>query len=245
MSICEWPKEIEDSSGCISLTYMIKNLNDCELPSDRKVCFSTKISPVNAKGEVVANEFEPPPRKVHKMDKTESLPNDPIMLADATMTPPPMLGATTTTAATVAVPDNAIAEIKALIPADGNVSGGTVAMALVGLAGSGAVIKLVKSALDAKQEREMKRLEIEEQKQEQPEEDDHGSCELQRAELAARIEVMTAKIDALNEKLGGVLESIEGFGSELGEVQGRLSQVEAPAKKAPAKKPSKVVKKAK
>jgi hypothetical protein len=243
MSVCTWPQEIEDAQGCIPISYMINSLGDCQFPSDRTVCFSTQISPVNEKGEIVKEEI--PERKVKKMEKTELASNDPIVLASATMTQPPVLGVTTaTTKATVSVQDNAIADIKALIPADGNITGGTVAMAVVGLAGSGAVIKIVKSFLDGKQEQAMKKLEMEEKKEE-PEEDEHGNCEVDRAALSAKLEIMATKLDELVAKLDGSLEAIETMEGELAKIQQKLVALEVSDKKAVAKKPAKAAKKAK
>jgi hypothetical protein len=78
-----------------------------------------------------------------------------------------------------------------MIPADGKITGATVAMALVAVAGSGAVIKLVKDHLDRKAD--LKEKELDKQQ------NDHGQCETARAADAEKTRAALAAIeDRLN-----------------------------------------------
>jgi hypothetical protein len=90
----------------------------------------------------------------------------------------------------VSVPSN-LPDLKAMIPADGKITGATVAMALVAVAGSGAVIKLVKDHLDRKAD--LKEKELDKQQ------NDHGQCETARAADAEKTRAALAAIeDRLN-----------------------------------------------
>ena len=107
--------------------------------------------------------------------------------------------------ATVAIPAmEGLPDLKALIPADGKVTGSTVAMALVAVAGSGAVIKMVKSWLDKRAEQKDAELELKKAEQEQKR-DDHGQCEAARESLAsevrASVESAKAAAQATNDQI--------------------------------------------
>jgi hypothetical protein len=94
------------------------------------------------------------------------------------------------TVPSVAVPSD-LPDLKAMIPADGKVTGATVAMALVAVAGSGAVIKLVKDHLERKAELREKELD--------KKQSDHAQCEAARAADAEKTRVALA---AVEERLG-------------------------------------------
>ena len=90
------------------------------------------------------------------------------------------------TVPSVAVPSD-LPDLKAMIPADGKVTGATVAMALVAVAGSGAVVKLVKDHLDRKAD--LKEKELDKQQ------NDHGQCEMARAADAEKTRAALAAIE--------------------------------------------------
>ena len=121
-----------------------------------------------------------------------SLPRQMPVLDDA----PPV-----ETVPSVSVPTD-LPDLKALIPADGKITGATVAMALVAVAGSGAVVKLVKDHLDRKAD--LKEKELDKQQ------NDHGQCEMARAADA--------------EKTRAALAAVE---ERLGSLEGRVSTVES------------------
>ena len=100
----------------------------------------------------------------------------------------PALPATT---AAVAVPEG-LPDLKALMPADGKVTGSTVAMALIAVAGSGAVIKMVKSWLDKRAELQEKELELKAEQQ-KAEREQQGQCAATHATLEARVAALEAK----------------------------------------------------
>jgi len=103
------------------------------------------------------------------------------------------------TVATVGVPEG-LPDLKAIIPADGKITGTTVAMAAVAVAGSGAVLKLVKNWMDGRKELEEKRLELEQQKAEEKK-DDHQQCSASRIVLEQRIAELIREQAELREQI--------------------------------------------
>lgn len=90
------------------------------------------------------------------------------------------------TVPSVAVPSN-LPDLKSVIPADGKVTGATLVMALIAVAGSGAVIKLVKDHLDRKADLREKELD--------KKQSDHAQCEMARAADAEKTRVALAVIE--------------------------------------------------
>jgi hypothetical protein len=176
-----------DENGFGRLSDLRSSDQPCRLPDG----FKGWISPYeirNPDGTLAEYDFPPrPPRK-----KPMSLPRQMPVLDDV----PPV-----ETVPSVSVPTD-LPDLKALIPADGKVTGATVAMALVAVAGSGAVIKLVKDHLDRKAD--LKEKEFDKQQ------NDHGQCETTRAADA--------------EKTRAALAAVE---ERLGSLEGRVSTVES------------------
>lgn len=153
--------------------------------------------------------------------------------------------------------DAAIGQVKSLLPADasaGVLVGGAATLAVVG-----AAIKLGPSMLKARaekskleHEREMRKLEVEEKKTEQNDEQ-HKQCGLARMALEAKVAEQATQISALSAKLSEVeakASSKEDTGFDLSDfnpedVKERLEQLEKLLKKAaPAKKPGRAKKNA-
>jgi hypothetical protein len=176
-----------DENGFGRLTDLRSSDEPCRIPDG----FKGWISPYeirNPDGTLAEYDFPPrPPRK-----KPMSLPRQMPVLDDA----PPV-----ETVPSVSVPTD-LPDLKAMIPADGKITGATVAMALVAVAGSGAVIKLVKDHLDRKAD--LKEKELDKQQ------NDHGQCEMARAADA--------------EKTRAALAAVE---ERLGSLEGRVSTVES------------------
>ena len=166
---------------------------------------------------VMAEEDEP--MKKHKTPEPEPTP-EPVQPAPLTATLPPIVGATT---ATVGVPDNAIAEVKSLVPADGHANMITVALAVVGVAGGGAAIKLYQSMSKNKHDEAMKKLEIEQQRSEK-QDDQHQACNASRAALEAKVVALTAKVEELASKSSGSSFDLGEFDPE--EIEERLKKIE-------------------
>ena len=112
------------------------------------------------------------------------------------------------TVASVGV-NEGLPDIKALIPADGKITGATVAMAAVAVAGSGAVLKLVKNWMDGRKELAEKKLEVEEKKSEKQDEQ-HQQCNAARLALDAKLDKVEGRLEMLVEKLDGLKEDVEG-----------------------------------
>ncbi len=136
---CEW------GDGGLTIRDLAR-IGDCEVV----------VPPGGLQFEASMQE-ERPMKKKHAPET----PAEPIPAPTMTATLPPIAGQMT---ASVGVPDNAIAEVRSLVPTDGNASVITVALAVVGVAGGGAAIKLYRDMVKSKHDEKMKALEIEQQR---------------------------------------------------------------------------------
>ena len=176
-----------DETGHVNVRDIRPDPEPCRVPDGFKGWIS-RVALINPDGtETDHDTFQEPPRR-----KPMSLPRQMPTVDDV----PPV-----ETVPSVSVPSN-LPDLKAMIPADGKITGATVAMALVAVAGSGAVIKLVKDHLDRKAD--LKEKELDKQK------NDHGQCETARAADA--------------EKTRAALAAVE---ERLGSLEGRVSTVES------------------
>lgn len=167
----------------------------------------------------------PPPEPEHKPEPEPQAPA-------TTVTMPPIVGQMT---ASVGVPENAIAEVKSLVPADGNANIITVALAVVGVAGGGAAIKLYQNMVKSKHDQKMKELEIEERRAEK-QDDKHQSCAAERVALEAKVAALTAKVDELAAKQPSTGSSFDLGDFDPEELEERLAKIEAALKPAKGKK---------
>jgi hypothetical protein len=167
----------------------------------------------------------PAPEPEHKLEL------EPTPVA-TTITMPPVVGQMT---ASAGVPENAIAEVKSLVPAGGDASMITVALAVVGVAGGGAAIKLYQNMVKSKHDQKMKELEIEEKRADK-QDDKHQACASERLALEAKIASLTMKIDELAAK-----QTSTGSSFDLGDfdpeaLEERLKKIEIALKPAKGKK---------
>lgn len=179
----------------------------------------------------VAAEDEVVPMKKHKQPEApvEHEPEPlPVQPAVPTVTMPPIAGVTT---ATVGVPDNAIAEVKSLIPAGGDANMVTVALAVVGVAGGGAAWKFYQSHSKNKHEEAMKKLDIEQQRSEK-QDDQHQQCNASRIALEAKVAALEAKVEKMPSS--GSSFDLGDFDPE--ELEERLKKLEAALKPVKGKK---------
>ena len=158
--------------------------------------------------------------KKHKTPEPEPTQEPVQPPAPITATMPPVMGVTT---ASVGVADNAISEVKSLIPASGDASMVTVALAVVGVAGGGAAWKFYQSHSKNKHEEAMKRLEIEEQRS-QKQDDQHQACNASRMALEAKVATLTAKVEEMSSKSSGSSFDLGEFDPE--EIEERLKKLE-------------------
>lgn len=158
--------------------------------------------------------------KKHKTPEPEPVV-EPVM-TPVTATLPPVVGMTT---ATVGISDNAISEVKSLVPADGNANMITVALAVVGVAGGGAAIKLYQNMVKSKHDEAMKRLEIEQQRSDK-QDDQHQACNAARAALEARVATLSAKVEELAAKPTSSGSSFDLGEFDPEEIEQRLKKIE-------------------
>lgn len=207
------------------------------LPSDCAVeegtTFIVREQIVDAHGHVLDGDHDPMgsggcqheegKMKKPKMPEVEPAQEPlPVQPAPITATLPPVVGVTT---ASVGVADNAISEVKALVPADGNANMITVALAVVGVAGGGAAIKLYQNMVKSKHDEAMKRLEIEQQRSDK-QDDQHQACNAARAALEARVATLSAKVEELAAKPTSSGSSFDLGEFDPEEMEQRLKKLE-------------------
>ncbi len=150
-----------------------------------------------------------------------------------------------TTVATVGV-DQAISQVKSLVPAGADASpalmiGGAAVLAVVGAAVKFGPTMLKSRAEKAERDHEakMKQLEIEEKKAEK-QEDQHQQCNISRAALEAKVVALTAQLEEMSSKVSKISSSTSmSFGDmEPDELVERIGKIEKALKtlKKPAKK---------
>lgn len=164
--------------------------------------------------------------------ETEHKPEPEPTPSATTITMPPVVGQMT---ASVGVPENAIAEVKSLVPADGNASMITVALAFVGVAGGGAAIKLYQNMVKSKHDQKMKELEIEEKRADK-QDDKHQACAAERVALEAKVAALGAKLEELAAKQSSTGSSFDLGDFDPEELEERLKKIEAALKPAKGKK---------
>ena len=162
----------------------------------------------------------------------EPTPEPVVAPAVTTATLPPVVGQMT---ATMGVPENAIAEVKSLVPADGNANVITVALAVVGVAGGGAAIKLYQNMVKSKHDQKMKELEIEERRTEK-QDDKHQACAAERVALEAKIVALTAKVEEVLTRQPSTGSSFDLGDFDPEELEERLKKIEAALKPVKGKK---------
>lgn len=249
--LCDLPKDGLDKDGCVPADLLRKlDLSKCRLEKD--TCFSLEEPSKPAKPHKAAKALEAVPQP--KESVVEEVKSEvPVMLASNEPAP-----AHTEVAVAAPAPaktiesvgvDQAIGQVKSLLPADasaGVLIGGAATLAVVG-----AAIKLGPSMLKARaekasqeHEREMRKLEIEEKKADQGD-DQHNKCGMARIALEAKVAEQAGQLASLSAKLSEVESkasaksesSIDLGGFDPEEMQERLEALEKLLKKqAPEKK---------
>lgn len=220
--ICPWPM---DGQGHVSLKDAVEPDGGCVLPEGFRG-FTTSVGIYDNLGHKLDGDRDPHGehgcrhtetaewKSHHKVRKERKMSEHaiPPMLADS---PSPLV-------ASVEQPASPLADIQKLVPADGNATGMTVALAAVGVAGSGALVKFYRDWQRGKHEENMKRLEIEEKRADK-QDDSHQKCMVERNALEARITDLEAKLRRV-EKKSLALSFGDDFDPE--ELEARLKKLE-------------------
>ena len=283
---CVFPDGARDAYGCIGLLDFIRYTQDCEIVlPDGGMCFIAGQEIRDKHGHKLDGDHDPagahgcnhrdtpewkaehPRRKEHKMaehhdETTTSMTPIPVLLASTDTLPAQAApSAPAATTATVGV-DQAVAQVKALLPAGADASPGLLIGGAAGLAVVGAAVKFGPGLMKARAERlaqekeqaheeKMKQLEIEQQKADQQKQDDsHGKCSVERAMLEAKVAAQAAQLVSLTEKLAEIAAKAEKIAAtppppeldfDIEALEERLAKIEKalpkPAK--PAKKGAK------
>jgi uncharacterized protein HemX len=231
-------------------------VDNCQFDKGVKIVLAAAPATKRLPKKVAQPEESPVEPVVAEVPQPQPQPEPLVLLASNETAPAaPEIAAPARVVESVGV-DAAIGQVKSLLPADasaGVLVGGAAALAVVG-----AAIKLGPSMLKARaekasqeHEREMRKLEIEEKKAEQGE-DQHKQCGMARMALEAKVMEQAGQIASLSAKLSEVESkasaksesSIDLDGFDPGEMQERLEALEkllkkqapAPAKKGKAKK---------
>jgi hypothetical protein len=187
-------------------------------------------------------EWKAAHRKVHHKEKVMAEHAEvtvPVSVPVPSPAPSPAPEAPATVA-TVGAPD-LLGQVQQLIPKDGNATAVTAVLAALVVVG-GLLYKLGPNLLKARNEREMKKLEIEEKKLEQ-QNDQHQACTAARVALEGRVTLLAARIEQVDAMCSSISHKVEetsisfGEGSSPEEIVERLEALEAKsAKKAAPKK---------
>lgn len=210
---CEFPAAARDEQGCYPLAYFI-SATDCEFRT--RECFTTQQA--DGRGLMMDDKDKPPP-----------------MLAALT---PPEVPAAVPSVESVGV-DDAIAQVKSLVPADtspGLLIGGAALLAVLGAAfrfGPG-VLKARAERAQQAHELELEKLRLEREREDK-QDDQHKACAVERAALEAKVAALNARVEDLSakaEKAGASSLKLGDFDPEA--LEERLAALEK-KNKAPAK----------
>ena len=178
---CAWPM---DEDGHVNVRDIRPDPEPCRVPDGFKGWIS-RVALFKPDGTEADHDFFPdPPKRKHMPKLDVSTPE------------------TVETIPSVSMPAD-LPDLKALIPSDGKVTGSTVAMALIAVAGSGAVIKLVKDHLDRKAE--LKEKELDKQQS------DHAQCDVARAADAEKTRVALAAVEEKLSAIEGRVSTLESW----------------------------------
>lgn len=175
---CVIAAEERDAQGCLPIGRFSSFASDCEIPSG--TCFSVPVS--RPPGLIAVRRAPRKPKKSRE-----------VVMESVSVTPVPEAPPLAPSIASVGIPENALAEVKALVPAGEQASGMTVLLAVVGVAGGGAAVKFYRDFAKNKHEQAMKKLDIEQQRSEK-QEDQHSQCNAARAVLEAKVVALEAKV---------------------------------------------------
>ena len=150
----------------------------------------------------------------------------------------------TATAAEPPSPTSAAGELGKLVPANGQISGLTVVLAAVAVLGGGAAWKFYSQHSKEKHEERMKRLEIEANRPETP--DQHPSCKTQAeatskalADLSSQTAAIKARQDAVDERLASIDKKVTEHsertlaGPSTSDLDERVAKLEKSSKPSP------------
>ncbi len=258
---CEWKF---DDAGYVSLRDLLAN-PDCPIPVG--LSFATATAVIDKHGHPLDGDHDPAAKdgcdhrdtpEWKAEHSAENTPKEAPMSeaksvlegssADVPLAVPSAPAIPTT--ATVGV-DAAVAQVKALVPegaGPGLLIGGAAVLAVIGAAikFGPQMMKNRAEAAEREHERELKRLEIEEKKAQQ-QDDQHGKCATERAMLESKVSAVESSLSNVETKVAQVAQEVRAIGErpmpvaefDAEEIEERLAKVEK------ALKPSKPAKKGK
>lgn len=219
---CEWTP---DASGYVPFQQILAN-RDCPIPPEVKG-FSIGQTIADQHGHALDGDYDPlgeagcqhrdtpewkaahPPRRKQevKMEETVQTVTPPPVLLASSITEVPAPAETT---ATVGV-EQAISQVKALVPEGADVSPALMIGGACGLAVVGAAIKFGPQVMKARHEAKMKQLEIEQERHQKEDDEGHQKCGIERAALEVRVTQAQANMSALATRLDSIAERLEAL----------------------------------
>ena len=228
LPLCDLPL---NADGSVDLD-RLPDLKDCRIPDTVK----TVRLPMELVQEPEEGPEEPVPAAVvaetptrpHPRAKEHVMadPVHPAPVAEEAPAPAQQL------AASVGLPTEGLPDLKALMPKDGNLTGAHVAAMAVAVAGSGAVLKVVKdflekrSARQKEQDEEAKQAKAEQQEQK---EEQHAQCHAAREALALRVSEAEAKAAAAQQEAQEAAQAAQERAEELSQALAEAQQSAAKA----------------
>lgn len=223
---CVFSEEIKDSQGCVPISAMFSaEAKNCAVRDS--VCFYfpytasvDKPKPVKKrhtkekarKGEPMDNEHIEQPAE-HQPAEHQAAPSAPVAAHEVAVT--------------------ATKEIAPLLDKATDFNG--VLVALIAVAGGGAAWKFYSQFSKNKHEENMEKLRIQ---SEQQKNNDHAQCDAKHMALSAKVEELSAKLSAAEEKMAQPPAPPE-MDLDLGDMNDRLEKLEKSLKQVKAKEPAK------
>jgi hypothetical protein len=216
---CVFKPEDKDESGCIPISDFLRLVNGCKVTE--QVCFVTysggRMEP-EEKPES-KNKSKKASQELAVADEAEALavvPSAPVQAQEVALT--------------------ATKEIAPLLQNPTDFNG--VLVALIAVAGGGAAWKFYSQFSKNKHEENMEKLRLESEKQKN---NDHAQCDAKHMALSAKVEEMSAKLSAAEEKLANPPAPPPELDVDFDDMKDRLAKLEKSLK--PAKAPAKPAKK--
>lgn len=255
---CVFPEQFKDASGCYPISVVEQLGKNCKLPS--QLCFGFEFTVHDKHGHLLDGDYDPKgqggcdhretPEWKAEHPKERKMAKEAPKSQDAIQVVPPVAGneivnpqitdaVTQKTKALTEAPQTAAKELSGIIGHD--VSGAQVAMAVVAVAGGGAAIKLYNNISKRKHDEKMAQIESQKnEKKKSDKKDDHGSCNVARAALEARVLAAEQKTAALEARLAEIQKKSQDSGLDFDfdpeELQERIEKLEKALKKPQKKK---------
>lgn len=225
---CVFKPEDKDESGCIHISDFLRLVNGCRVTE--QVCFVTYSG-----GSMEPEEKpEPKAKKVKHVEEHPAAEAAGEHEAEAPAAPAAPLAVAQQAQQAQEVAVTATKEIAPLLQNPTDFNG--VLVALIAVAGGGAAWKFYSQFSKNKHEENMEKLRLESEKQKN---NDHAQCDAKHMALSAKVEELSAKLGAAEEKLASPPAPPPELDVDFDDMKDRLAKLEKSLKPKPEAKEKK------